>query len=295
MRKPLLAARFDPDNPKELAIVKSHLPLLASFKLDGVRALVQGGVVLSRSLKPVPNDYVQHLFSRFAGLDGELIVGDPASKTAYRDTVSGVMRKDGEPKVRYYVFDSLTNSVPFSKRLAFLQDISLPAIVRIGQRLCKTWEDVLAYETEALTKGFEGLVLRSPDGDYKEGRSTLKECFAAKLKRFRDSEAVVLGMTELLHNNNEPTMNETGHMARSSHKAGKESGGVMGSLQVRDIETGVEFDIGTGATNEDRIWWWSLGSKAKGLVVKYRCFPVGGYDKPRFPTLLGLRDRKDMS
>ena len=68
--KPMLAATVS-DEPLSY-------PLLASVKLDGVRALVVDGVVMGRSLKPIPNKHVQRLFghTQLNGLDGELIVGD---------------------------------------------------------------------------------------------------------------------------------------------------------------------------------------------------------------------------
>jgi DNA ligase-1 len=46
-------------------------PLLASAKIDGVRALVKDGKVLSRSLKPIPNRHVQEMFGSLEGADGE--------------------------------------------------------------------------------------------------------------------------------------------------------------------------------------------------------------------------------
>src|SRR5512139_310093 len=76
--KPMLAAAA----PTELAGLP--YPLLASPKLDGVRATVQGGVVLSRSLKPLPNRFVQARYGRpeFEGLDGELSCGrQPVSRS----------------------------------------------------------------------------------------------------------------------------------------------------------------------------------------------------------------------
>lgn len=71
--RPMLATDAD--------LGKLRFPLLASAKLDGVRAVVRDGVVYSRSNKPIPNAYVQQKFSRFEHFDGELIVGDPTSKT----------------------------------------------------------------------------------------------------------------------------------------------------------------------------------------------------------------------
>ena len=59
--KPMLAATLEPP----FAV---KYPVLVSRKLDGIRATIQGCVVLSRSLKPIPNRHVQQLFSHLEGL-----------------------------------------------------------------------------------------------------------------------------------------------------------------------------------------------------------------------------------
>lgn len=79
---------FKPMLGKDADFNKLRFPLLASPKLDGVRAIIINGVVMSRSLKPIPNKHIQTLFADCEYLDGELIVGDPTSKTVYKDTVS---------------------------------------------------------------------------------------------------------------------------------------------------------------------------------------------------------------
>ncbi len=74
-------------------VTSLRYPLLASPKLDGIRATVQGGVVLSRNLKPIRNAHTQALFGRkeYEGLDGELIVGPPHAPDCFLRTSSGVM------------------------------------------------------------------------------------------------------------------------------------------------------------------------------------------------------------
>jgi DNA ligase-1 len=294
--EPLLAAKFDPKNAKQLAIVKAHLPLLASFKLDGVRAIGQGDTLLSRTFKPIPNTHVRELFSGDWNYDGELIFGDPTDALCYNKTVSAVMSVDGRPDVRWYVFDDFRDDVPFEDRLRLMGNgRHMPAnVIKLPQHLCKTWDDVLTYENHALTLGYEGLILRAPSGRYKQGRSTLREGFAIKLKRFVDSEALVQGVIELQHNNNEQKINEVGKLKRSTNQEGKSAGGTMGALMVRDIETGVEFELGTGFTAEARQWWWDNRARATGMVVKYKYFPIGVKEKPRHPVFLGVRAVGDM-
>ena len=59
-------------------------PVLGSCKLDGVRAVVREGMLLSRSLKPIPNKFLQKQFSMLEGFDGELILGDPDDDDVFR-------------------------------------------------------------------------------------------------------------------------------------------------------------------------------------------------------------------
>src|SRR6185437_11420902 len=82
-------------------------PLIASPKLDGVRAIISADGVLSRTLKPIPNRRVQELLRGLpVGLDGELLAGDPTAPDVYRKTVSMVMSEDAEiTGLTYQVFD----------------------------------------------------------------------------------------------------------------------------------------------------------------------------------------------
>ena len=75
------------------AIEDVTYPIWVGVKYDGIRALVVNGVVLSRSLKPIPNAHVQKLFGKpeYNGLDGELILGDIYAPDVFRKTTSAVM------------------------------------------------------------------------------------------------------------------------------------------------------------------------------------------------------------
>jgi len=294
--KPMLAATMK-------GTLASGTTKLASTKLDGVRCLVINGVAMSRSLKPIPNKHVQDLFGRkeLNGLDGELIVGKPTDPDVYRTTMSCVMSIQGCPDVYFYVFDDFSHEAGFALRLkavglrlASLKHLR-PGRLKIVEHVAvATQDDLLQLEQSYLNAGYEGVMLRDPDGPYKHGRSTEKEGWLLKLKQFMDSEAKIIGFTELMHNTNEAKTNELGHKERSSKKAGLKGRGVLGALMVRDIKTGVEFDIGTGFDELDRREIWGLQKDLMGKIVKYKYFPGGVKDKPRFPVFLGFRDQIDM-
>lgn len=295
--KPMLAAEADLD--------KLRFPLIASPKLDGVRALVKDGVVLSRSLKPIPNKHVQKLFGRpeLEGLDGELIVGSPTDPQCFQNTSGAVRRESGEPDVTFFVFDSfLLPDKPYTARRGDVKrayySIRLPRVVLLHSWSVPDSLTLDMIEEEYLEDGYEGTILRDPSSPYKFGRSTAKEGYLLKLKRFKDSEARILAVEELMHNGNEAKTNELGRTERSSHKANLVPAGTMGKLHVEDIHTGQRFYIGTGFTQaqRDEFWmWWGGCGECGPRIVKYKFFPVGVKELPRHPVYLGLRDEFDMS
>lgn len=284
-----------------------EFPCIASPKLDGVRAVVFGGVVYSRKLKPIPNAFVQKTFGipDLEGVDGELIVGSPTSPTVYRDTVSGVMSEDGEPNVIFQVFD-LFMEAPFLSRMKALKSRlaslrnrkDIPHRMQfVRQQPVASAEELSVFEQDALDQGYEGAMVRSPSGPYKCGRSTVKEGHLLKVKRFLDAEAIITGTEELEHNQNEKTVNELGRSKRSTHKAGKVRGGTLGNLLVKGAPdspfAGISFSIGSGFTDEDRTALWAERERLLGRTVKFRYFPTGTKERPRFPVFIGFRDSID--
>lgn len=292
--KPMLAS------PADFSILK--YPLFASPKLDGIRAVVLDSKLVSRKLLPIPNKHIfaQLSHAEFNGLDGELIVGSPTAHDVYHATNSAVMSHGGTPDFTYHVFDMHDMVERFSTRLAALREIvyewdqthryrHLKIVVHEHAHI-NDEDALLEYEAKQTALGYEGLILRSGMGLYKHGRSTAREQYMLKVKRFEDSEAIVLSIVEEMHNGNAAETDNLGRTKRSKAKAGLTGKGTMGALAVRDIHTGVEFEIGTGFTAADRARMDWVGK-----VVKYKFFPVGVKDKPRHPVYLGERHPGDMS
>ena len=119
-----------------------------------------------------------------------------------------------------------------------------------------------------------------------------------KLKRgqLRNGDAEIVGFTERFSNQNEAKINELGYQKRSTSKDGLLPRGDLGSLQVRDIDTGFEFSIGTGVGLNDalRSEVWKNQEHYLGMVVRYEWFAYGNYDKPRFPKFICFRASEDL-
>lgn len=284
-----------------------RFPLLVSPKLDGIRATYWDGQLYSRSLKLIPNEHIQFMARSArlpAAFDGELVVGDPWGDGVFNRTTSGVMSHQGTPAFTWWVFDyvptSEKNRHAFQGRYNRLATSTTgiqafhPWIKVLKHKLVHSVEDLIAAEQHCLDQGFEGLMARDPNGPYKHGRATVKEGYLLKIKRFADSEALVVGYAEEMENTNEATTNELGNTKRSTHAAGMVGKGTLGALLCKTME-GVEFSLGGGFTADQRAQLWAIRDTLVGRIAKYKHFVVGMKDKPRFPVWLGFRDPRDMS
>lgn len=297
---PMLAASATTEE-----IENFQFPLLASPKLDGIRAIVIDGKVMSRSMKPIRNKRVQELFAHLEGFDGELILGDPTDTNCFNHSTALMgeeLRNDvAHLPINFYVFDLIPTvcDLPAAKRCALLKEKAHGYkdlnVHYVGQTIVNSLEELLDFEKQMLEAGYEGVMVKSPDGLYKQGRSTLKQRLLTKVKRFQDDEAEIIGFEEKMVNIGERKINELGYSETSDKKGDFAPAGTLGALVVKDIKTGITFAIGSGFDDKTRAELWADKDNLKGKIVKYKHFTVGVKEAPRFPTFLGFRNIDDMS
>jgi DNA ligase-1 len=283
-------------------LTKVDYPVYLSEKLDGLRATIHNGVVMSRSMKPIPSHAVQAKFGKlgYEGFDGEIIYGNKNAKDVFnkstRCCMSVELPSDFEvDQIKFFVFDKI-GDLPYEERYWSIITgwPEVTGVYKLRNQLVNSAEEVAEIEKEFLEVGAEGVILRSLTGPYKQGRSTLKEGYLLKIKQFVDSECIVLGFEEKMHNANEATVGELGQTKRSSHQENMVPMDTLGSLHVRDLVTGVEFNIGTGFNDQQRKEIWDNKGDWMGALVKYKSFLIGAVEKPRFPVFIGKRMLEDM-
>ena len=294
MFRPLLAEKIKPENVQ--------YPVFASPKYDGFRCIINKyGEPVSRNMKPVFNAYVFAKLEEMGlpPLDGELLTFTNDKVDNFNTVQSKLTTRTGRPEFKFMVFDNWAQpELPFIDRNLNLAEwwaencLKFKRIEHVKQKRIETVEELLDYEAECLSQNWEGVMVRSFEGKYKYGRSTAKEGILLKIKRFFDAEAEVISQHELMHNANEATYNALGYKERSSHQANMVGMGMLGKFTVRIIDTGVEFDIGTGFNESQRREYWSESQVGKTLTYKFQS--VGPNGKPRFPVFLGFRSKADM-
>lgn len=292
IRRPMLAASLTNERVDQL-----KYPVMVSPKLDGIRTLIhpKHGPV-TRQLKPVPNLHVRDALSKVSlhGFDGELVLRDGT----FNETQSAVMSHDGTPNVEFWVFDDFSDTLEaFHERLEKIEhrlrrlrstEIHICAVPHYWARTPEEARKLIATQC---AEGFEGAMIRVHDGRYKEGRSTLNEALLLKHKNFADAEGIVVGVEELMHNDNLLTTSELGYAKRSSAKDGMVGTGTLGAL-VLETDWG-ELKVGTGFDRAAREKLWKSRKSLVGERVTFKYQGAGMQEKPRFPVFMHFRDPRD--
>lgn len=291
IKKPMLAQKMEDWS-------KIKYPVFATPKLDGIRCLMINGKALTRKFKNIPNKSIaDYLESKFVdGLDGEIIIPNKS----FNEIQSLVMSEDGCPDFQYWIFDYVIDdkSKSYLDRMRDLEIYSRKnkdnkAIYLLPKRIDDE-DELKKYENQCLKEGFEGIMIRSGNGPYKEGRSTVREGYLLKIKRFVDAEGIIIGFEEKMHNENEAEIDELGHTKRSSKKANLKPANTLGALILKDIKTNAQFSVGTGFDDNLRKEIWNNKEKYLNKIVTYKSQPYGKKELPRCPVFKGFRSEDDL-
>lgn len=285
-----------------------QLPCLIQPKLDGIRCvtapLLPGQPALSRKLKAIPNEHVQNVLKALPlGLDGELMVlrDDRSGYVDFNATQSAIMSAAGQPDFQYVVFDCISPRLAqkgYADRFEALRtvvDMIHQKVPGAAQHLrlvysmeLKSDRDLPTMVDSFISAGWEGAMTRTKDGAYKFGRSTPREQWLVKHKRFLDMEVVITGGDPLMRNTNAAEADARGLTKRSSDAAGLVAQELLGAFQVRDAD-GRQFSVGTGMDQAQRAAYWMNLQQLIGRVITIRYQELSPAGIPRFPVFTGFR------
>lgn len=297
---PTLAYKAKPRLPLDLEALFAAGPMAGSYKYDGYRAVTPKGRLMSRNLLPIPNVALRNWIEDMdlPLLDGELIYGDPTAPDCFKLTSSAVTTRDApRDGIRFVVFDTFDPLYPrasFRERNAALRMMSLPrGLTVVRHELLQSARQALEFEEEALRLGYEGIMLRSIDGQYKFGRSTLRERILVAVKRHESFEAEILDVLPRYHNQNAQERDELGRAKRSKRRNGMVPMASVGRFLVRELKAPRRtMECGTGTfTMEECARLWKMRAALRGKVLNCRRQPDA--TGKRFPRAHGFRSRID--
>lgn len=298
--EPMLAASLlDPEvehtdkNVME-AMEKLRYPVIATVKMDGIRALRLNGTLLSRRFKPIPNKELC-TFSTILGGGYDMELWSP--QLDYNDIQSIVMSRIHPSwlKIELHILDRFFPSRPFlgyEQRLDELKNNTTGSerICFPSWTVCWNAKQLFDFEQEVIEEHGEGICFRLPNSPYKMGRSTLAEQYLVKLSRYVRDEAVIVGFEEQMENGNPDAWNEVGKMNRSQAQSGMYGKNTLGKMVCTNTK-GQTIKIGTGVglTQKMRKEIWENQSKYLGRTLTYKHKPCGQKILPRSPIMVGWR------
>ena len=307
IRRPMKAPT-EPITDEELKSL--HFPLVGSPKLDGFRCIVDERGGLTSSMKPFTNRFVAETLKNpiYQGFDGEIVVGSPFKENedddVFHRTSGPIRRFDGEPDFTLFVFDHWINGDESYKSRWVDNFVELYSnhkspdtrLIILEQKILSSPSDVIAYEEEMVLLGYEGAMIRSLYGRYKEGRCTLGERNIFKRKPFEECEAKIIGVEEQMANLNEKITDSRGLSHRSSHQENKVPKNTLGMFILQSPMWDKPFKASTGRGFDDKkkkeIWDNKEAYIGMMATVKYQKY--GSIDRPRMPKVIKLRPSWDL-
>lgn len=275
--KPMLAQDFEKHKHK----VK--YPATCQPKFDGVRALayrVDGKVVLQSrggdfyDVKHI-TDILETLLGSDTILDGEIYVHGMSLQT-----INSLVRRpqEGSKVLQYWVYD-IVNANPWSDRkdhtLDYMtEDESVIVDVDSHSNVAENEADVYWLQSVYVKQGFEGAIVRTPTGLYRQG---YRSPDLLKVKSWKDAEFVIHSFARGKGKfENVPTFTCL----------------IDPSKPATEDNT---FDVTPKGTEEERKEMLDKGPELVGKLMKVKFFDYSPYGKPLYPTGLGLRDKSDLS
>lgn len=312
--KPLLAPN------EEIDLKELNYPLLASYKLDGIRCIFYKGQILSRSLKQIQNKQLREKFEPIRKyteehqiiLDGEIY----SPELTFQEITSFVMTQDFEDKksikrygkimtipdhLKFYCFDviedgGMIDDCYFEARLdcvkKFLKDFRYISEV-VEHVIVNSPDEVSKLFEKALNDGVEGLILRDPEGRYKYGRGTVREGIIYKVKPYKTFDAQITGVVQatVVDLNAEKKVNELGRSVTSKKKGDRNLIEKASAFNV--LYDGKELKIVLAMTDEEKEEVWENRNSYIGRWIEYKGMLIGAKDVPRHSVFLRFREDKD--
>lgn len=278
--KPMLCKVMDRDKPSQ-----TNKQWLGSYKHDGVRALLflrdgevhtasRGGQDYDIPATYIREDpYVKQIFEENPDiiLDGEI----------YRhlwnlQTISGLCRREDlieeHKELVFHCYDIVDTTLPFKFRARKLGQLneSRPdnsRIVFVEHRPVKGLDQIMQMHDEAIAAGYEGLVVRDPEKEYKPGG---RDNRMMKIKLFSDAEFLITGIAEGLREED-----------------------MCFTLQTED---GTEFKAKPLGDRAQKQWYREHLDEIVGQmgIVKYFGMTPGDHPVPNLPVFKSIRWNSDL-
>lgn len=307
--KPLLAHVYEPH--------RVTFPCYVQPKLNGIRALYQGGRFQSRDELPFPVGLLDHLseplrkiFGPETILDGELYVhGWPLQRINAAVTPVRLTPTEDTLKVEYHVFDVVDFGKSFEDRYVTNLPVLYPHFLglqsqRISTELVYSNEQADDRYSRFVSQGYEGMMYRLGDCPYTvpkqeydiEGMNMLygKDVVKANLRSKYMSDKDNRCWHLLKRKDWQDDEFECYYTVEGEGKLQGTLGALLcyakGPTKIglggKILSKCLPFSVGSGLTDSERQHYWQNPPIGRLVKVKYLCLSSDGI--PLNPTILAI-------
>ena len=292
-------------------------PMFGSVKFDGIRCIILNGTLFSRYMKPFKNIQLTNYFSglievsKYNNLVFDMEIYDP-NENNFGNIISygSSLDKNVPETVKGFIFDAIgaqewesKQSKIFKHRYDILKNLdSLKTLANVSiveQRLLNNAHESFNYFEECINNNQEGIMLRSPNGYYKYGRCSVRECNLLKFKKFVTIDGTILDV--FVRNkmkdevkNGERKLNPFGNKEVIHTKDSFEESDIAGGFLVK-FDNGIECKVnyGRGYDLESRRQHLLNKDNLIGKRIEVSYMSHGMKDKLRLPTFIRFRPDQD--
>ena len=295
MKKPMLLSNDEFD-----VECLDYTNMYISEKRDGVRAEITNEGIKNRSLKILRNVKIQQWFKEtYEDLPEDIVLeaeiyadGVPCREMA---GICNSLDKDVPLNTKLYIFGMFDETETFEKRmdtLAILEAEYLHGNKHeiVEQQKVESVERVNDLYNLFIDEGFEGAVLMDGRKHYKQNRVTINEHIGFKMKPHKETDLLIVGVTERMLNTNESETNELGRSFKRNTVDAKEETGIAATFickMSKEIETKVTI---TG-DEEFRREIWKNKESYIGQYAVIKSMDYGAKDRLRHPRLVSIKHK----
>lgn len=221
-------------------------------KFNGQRAWWNGEHLISSEgniIQGVPHIEIAMMSEpSYLKLDGELYCHGMSRQEISSRTMRTVNRHDDYRAIRYFVFDFKSYTLEQSERIKILSAMKTDHrkfINPVPTGKATSLEEIQLYLANALSTGFEGIVIRHPEGLYKESRTTM-------MMKLKPKYEQVVEVTQV-------------HVGEGKYA------GTLGAFTVLD-KNGYSFNVGSLAIPDDlrdKMWEQKDIFIGKRIMISY--------------------------
>jgi ATP-dependent DNA ligase len=273
--------------PNDIPIITQvRYPIFVQPKLDGYRCIYRKQEMRSRAGKPFANENLESYFDAMFEMADHVLDGELYAHGITFNKLQTILNNQTAPlpkNLKFVVYDCIpvldwdhqSCKKEYQERIKSIREVlndsiaDYKKVIDIPNDLVQTSGEAIAIYKKYLKEGYEGAMLKAPDGLYRWKRTSIKSGEILKLKPFKTIDLSIEGFYE---------------------GEGKHIGSCGGFIVDHK---GVKVRVGSGLDDAERKQVWENKNAYLGKMIEIRYLEVSEDGSLRNNSFVAFREDKD--